>query len=74
MKRISRIIAPLTIIYLSLIFIPIAYANPITIDYFHQKGCHDCEITDPVIDQIEAQYNNSIIITRIETSTADGFN
>lgn len=74
MKNVSHLIALLTIIYLSLIFIPMAYANPIAIEYFHQKGCHDCEITDPIVDQIEAQYNNSIIITRIETSTADGFN
>ncbi|WP_048040293.1 cytochrome c biogenesis CcdA family protein, partial [Methanosarcina mazei] len=39
----------------------------------HQKGCHDCEITDPIVDRIEAQYEN-MVITRIETSTADGFN
>ncbi|WP_011308293.1 cytochrome c biogenesis CcdA family protein [Methanosarcina barkeri] len=74
MKNISHIIALLTIIYLSLIFIPTAYANPITIQYFHQKGCHDCEIADPIVDRIEVQYNNSIMITRIDTSTADGFN
>lgn len=74
MKNVSHIIALLTIIYLPLIFIPIAYASPITVDYFHQRACHDCEVTDPIVDQIEAQYNNSIIITRIETSTADGFN
>ena len=67
----------LHIILLSVVcflFIPNAYANPVTIQYFHQKGCHDCEITDPIVDRIETQYNNSIIITRIETSTADGFN
>ncbi|AKB54132.1 Hypothetical protein MSBR2_1277 [Methanosarcina barkeri 227] len=57
MKNISHIIALMTMIYLSLIFIPIAYANPITIQYFHQKGCHDCEVTGPIVDQIEAQYN-----------------
>jgi len=74
MKNISRIIALLTIIYLFLTCIPMAYANPVTIQYFHQKGCQDCKITDPIIDQIEVQYNNSIMITRIETSTADGFN
>ncbi len=74
MKSCSHTITVLTVIYLSLIFTPIAYANPITIQYFHQKGCHDCEITDPIVDRIETQYNNSIIITRIETSTADGFN
>jgi cytochrome c biogenesis protein CcdA len=74
MKNISRIIALLTIIYLFLICIPMAYASPITIQYFHQKGCQDCKITDPIVDQIEAQYNSSIIITRIDTITADGFN
>ena len=56
MKRISRIIALLIVIYLSLTFIQVAGADPITIQYFHQKGCHDCEITDPIVDRIEAQY------------------
>ncbi|AKB18218.1 cytochrome c biogenesis CcdA family protein [Methanosarcina sp. WWM596] len=75
MKRISRTIALLTIIYLSLLFIPVVYADPVTIQYFHQKGCHDCEITDPIVDRIEDQYkNNSIVISKLETSTADGFN
>lgn len=75
MKSSSYIIAGLAIIHLSLLFIPVAYADPVTIQYFHQKGCHDCEITDPIVDRIETQYkNNSIEILKIETSTADGFN
>ncbi|MCC4771342.1 cytochrome c biogenesis protein [Methanosarcina sp. DH2] len=74
MKRISRTIATLAVIYLFLILIPIAGADQITIQYFHQKGCHDCKITDPIVDRIETQYNNTIIISKIETSTADGFN
>lgn len=54
---------------------PVVCADPVTIQYFHQKGCADCQITDPIVDRIENQYkNNSVIITRIETSTADGFN
>ncbi|AGF97812.1 Hypothetical protein MmTuc01_2504 [Methanosarcina mazei Tuc01] len=73
MKRASRIYSLLVIIYLSLIFIPVAHADPVTIQYFHQKGCHDCEITDPIVDRIETQYN-IIVISKIETSTADGFN
>lgn len=73
MKRGSNIIV-LCLIYLSFLM-PVAYANPITIQYFHQKGCHDCEIADPIIDQIEAQYkDNNIVIINIETSTTDGFN
>lgn len=52
MKNISRTIAVLVMIYLSLIFIPMAYANPIAIEYFHQKNCHDCEVTDSIIDLI----------------------
>ncbi|KKG76231.1 cytochrome C biosynthesis protein [Methanosarcina mazei] len=73
MKSSSHTISLLAVIYLSLIFIPVACAEPVTIQYFHQKGCHDCEITDPIVDRIEAQYEN-MVITRIETSTADGFN
>lgn len=74
MKNISRIITLLTIIYLFLICIPMAYASPITIQYFHQKGCQDCKIIDPIVDRIEVQYNDSIVVTRIDTITADGFN
>lgn len=74
MKSSSHTISLLVVIYLSLAFIPVACADQITIKYFHQKGCHDCEITDPIIDRIETQYYDNIVITRIETSTADGFN
>lgn len=74
MKKGSYIITVLVIICLSLIFIPVACADPVTIQYFHQKGCHDCKITDPIVDRIETQYNNTIVISKIETSTADGFN
>ncbi|KKG01867.1 hypothetical protein DU40_11135 [Methanosarcina mazei] len=73
MKSSSHTISLLAVIYLSLIFIPVACAEPVTIQYFHQKGCHDCEITDPIVDRIEAQYEN-MVISKIETSTADGFN
>ena len=56
----------LAVICLYLSFIPAACAESISIQYFHQKGCQDCKITDPVIDQIDAQYkNNSVVISRI---------
>jgi cytochrome c-type biogenesis protein len=75
MRKTLHIIILLAIICFSLIFIPGAYANSVIIQYFHQKSCLDCEVTDPIVDRIEAQYkNDSIVITRIETSTADGFN
>ncbi len=75
MKIISHKISALVIICLYLIFIPVVYADPVTIQYFHQKGCHDCKVSDPIVDRIETQYkNNNVIISRIETSTADGFN
>lgn len=75
MKRHSYTIAVLGFICLSLIFMPVTYANSVTIQYFHQKGCLDCEITDPIINQTEAHYkNNNVVVSRIETSTADGFN
>lgn len=73
MKINSYIIALLVIIYFLLI--SIASAESVSIQYFHQKGCHDCEITDPLINQIGDQYNNSsVVISKIETSTAGGFN
>jgi Cytochrome c biogenesis protein len=75
MKLFSYKIALLVVICLYSIFIPAVYVDPVTIQYFHQKDCPDCQITDPIIDQIENQYkNNSVIITKIETSTAGGFN
>ncbi|MDO5838805.1 MAG: cytochrome c biogenesis protein CcdA [Methanosarcina mazei] len=75
MNKISYTISVLVVVCLYLILIPMACANSITVQYFHQKGCHDCEITDPIVDRIETQYkNNTIIISKIETSTVDGFN
>jgi cytochrome c biogenesis protein CcdA len=53
---------------------PNVYANPVTIQYFHQKGCHDCEVTDPIITKISMEYNNKVNVLKIETSTVDGFN
>ncbi len=73
MKRCSRAITVLTVISISLLFISTACADKVTIQYFHQKDCHDCELTDPIVDRIETQYEN-VVITRIETSTVDGFN
>lgn len=48
-------------------------AQPVLVEYFHQTGCHDCEMTDPIIDSIETQYKD-IVVQRIETNTVDGFN
>jgi cytochrome c-type biogenesis protein len=74
MKRGSNIIIVLFLIYFSFLLVPVASANPVTIQYFHLKGCHDCEITDPIVDQIEAQYKDkNVVITKIDTSTANGF-
>ncbi|MGB9929239.1 MAG: cytochrome c biogenesis protein CcdA [Methanosarcina sp.] len=64
----------LSILLLLFLLIPTTSEEPVSVQYFHQKGCHDCAITDPIVDRIEAQYNNSIILSRIETNTADGFN
>lgn len=56
-----------------LLSIPISAAQPLYIEYFHQTGCHDCEITDPIIEQIEKQYEN-IEIVRIDVINSEGFN
>lgn len=61
------------IFVLILLSIPISAAQPIYIEYFHQTGCHDCEITDPVIDQIEKQCEY-IEIVRTDVINIDGFN
>ncbi|RXA19471.1 cytochrome c biogenesis protein CcdA [Methanosarcina sp. MSH10X1] len=65
----------LSILLLLFLLIPTTSEEPVSVQYFHQKGCHDCAITDPIIDRIDTQYkNSSVVISRIETSTADGFN
>lgn len=58
---------------LLLLSIPASAAQPLYIEYFHQTGCHDCEITDPIIEQIEKQYEN-IEIVRIDVINSEGFN
>lgn len=55
-----------------LLSIPISTAQPLYIEYFHQTGCHDCETTDPIIDQIEKQYEY-IEIVRIDVINTEGF-
>jgi len=55
-----------------LLSIPISGAQPLYVEYFHQTGCHDCEITDPIIDQIEKQYEG-ITIVRTDVIDTEGF-
>lgn len=66
MSKLSKII-------LLFLLIPVVSAQPVSIEYFHQTGCYDCETTDPIIRQIEEQYDD-VIIQWIDTSTLDGFN
>ncbi len=76
MKRGSNVIIVLFFIYLSFLLVPVVSANPdpVTVQYFHQKGCHYCEMTDPIVDKVKAQYeNNDVVIIYIDTSTPDGF-
>jgi cytochrome c biogenesis protein CcdA/glutaredoxin len=49
------------------------YAQSVNIEYFYQAGCHDCEITNPLINQIKKQYEN-IIVIKTDVSTTEGFN
>jgi cytochrome c-type biogenesis protein len=75
MKKTSHIMLTIIAICLYLILIPMVYADRVTVQYFHEKGCMDCEITDPIIDKIANHYkNDSVFISRIETSTTNGFN
>lgn len=56
-----------------LLSIPASASQPLYIEYFHQTGCHDCEITDPIIDQIDEEYED-IEIVRIDVINTEGFN
>lgn len=56
-----------------LLCISIVDAQNVSIEYFHQTGCYDCKITDPIIDQIEKEYE-FVEIIRIDVNTIDGFN
>jgi len=47
--------------------------NQITIEYFHQPGCPDCEKTDPIINDISKMYNNTEV-EWIDTSVSEGYN
>lgn len=52
--------------------VSVVSAQPVIVQYFHQEGCPDCEITDSIIDNIEMQYSN-ITIQRFETDTFEGY-
>jgi len=62
---------PLTLVLL-LLLIPTVSAQPVSIEYFHKMHCHDCMITDPIVKQIEEQYEG-IVIRWIDTSTPTGW-
>ena len=59
-------------ILLILLLIPPISAQPVSIEYFHQFGCLDCEKTDPIIREIETYYDN-MTIQRVDTSTPTGW-
>lgn len=61
------------LLFIAIFFIPTTCAQPVSIEYFHQTGCHDCVRTDPIIDKIEKQYED-IEIVRIDVIDIDGFN
>ncbi|WP_407283106.1 cytochrome c biogenesis protein CcdA [Methanolobus sp. WCC1] len=61
------------ILYLIFLSISLSSAQPIYVEYFYQDGCHDCEVTAPLINQIEKQYED-INIVKINVGTKEGFN
>ncbi|MGD9780006.1 cytochrome c biogenesis protein CcdA [Methanomethylovorans sp.] len=70
----SKIKSYITIILIMMILsmIPVASAQSINIEYFYQPECHDCELTEPIIEQIEKQ-NNNVIINKTNVNTVEGF-
>lgn len=72
MTKINKFIL-IRLTLLIVILTPIVSAQAISVEYFYQTGCHDCKMTDPIIDQIEEQHED-IIIIKTDVTTTDGFN
>jgi cytochrome c biogenesis protein CcdA len=62
------------LLFVNIILISNCLASPIIIQYFYQNGCRDCEVTEPIIENISKQYQSNIKILKIDASTYDGFN
>lgn len=54
------------------VLIPVVSAQEVSIEYFYQTGCRDCELTAPIIEKIKKEFAD-IEIIKTDVSRKEGF-
>ena len=69
-----KTVQALTILFIACILcIPVAAASTISLEYYHMDRCPDCELTDPLIADLEGAYGGALAIEWIDVETVDGW-
>ena len=64
----------LAILFIACILcIPVAAATTVSLEYYHMDRCPDCELTDPLIADLEGAYDGVLAIEWIDVETVDGW-
>ena len=53
--------------------IPAAATSTIPLEYYHMDRCPDCELTDPLIADLEGAYGGALAIEWIDVENVDGW-
>ena len=53
--------------------IPVAATTTVSLEYYHMDWCPDCEITDPLIADLEGAYDGALKIEWIDVETLEGW-
>ena len=63
-------------VFLIALFFVLLMVQPVsgvvTLEYFHQQGCINCEKTDPLIENIRTHYQNRVVVESVEIDNRAG--
>jgi cytochrome c biogenesis protein CcdA len=62
----------LLLIFLSVLLLAQPVSGLVILEYFHQDGCINCDVTDPIIDTLRTEYRNRVSVDTIEIDDRAG--
>jgi hypothetical protein len=69
-----KAVQALTILFIACtLCIPAAAASTVSLEYYHMDRCPDCELTGPLIADLESAYDGVLVIEWIDVETVEGW-
>lgn len=59
------------LLILSLLMVP-PVSGLVLLEYFHQEGCINCAVTDPIIETIRTEYRDRVVVESVEIDDRAG--